>query len=140
MGDKKAHERRLSPLNSHYTVIVSFIYWKTVLLNFSSDALLFCGVKYLLSPCTFPRLLLEDSFLSPRKKWPYSKLFWSACPRIQSECGKMWTRITPNTNSFHIVYGFCHARQNFKFCLQMFFRLKSSANFENTHNLLQFHP
>ena len=42
------------------------------------------------------------------EKCPYSDLFWSAFSRnrteyfvslrIQSECGKIWTRITPNTD------------------------------------------
>ena len=48
--------------------------------------------------------------LSLRKKCPYSELFWTHFPafglnterygvsiRIRSECGKMWTRTTPNT-------------------------------------------
>ena len=30
------------------------------------------------------------------KKYPYSELFWP-------QCGKMWTRITPNTDTFHAV-------------------------------------
>ena len=51
-----------------------------------------------------------------RKKCPYSELFWSAFPRIwlnterygaslriQSEYGKIRTRITPNTDTFHAV-------------------------------------
>ena len=43
--------------------------------------------------------------------YPYSESFWSAFShirtkygvslRIQSECGKMRTRITPNTGTFH---------------------------------------
>ena len=53
---------------------------------------------------------------SLRKKYSYSELFWSAFARIriehgeirvslriQSEYGKMWTRITPNTDTFHAV-------------------------------------
>ena len=50
---------------------------------------------------------------SLREKCPYSELFWSAFSRIrteygeilriQSECGKMWTRITPNTDTFYAV-------------------------------------
>ena len=28
---------------------------------------------------------------------------WTECIRIQSECGKMWTRITPNAHTFHAV-------------------------------------
>ena len=51
-----------------------------------------------------------------REKCPYSELFWSAFSlirtdngeylslRIQSECGKMQTRITPNTDTFYPVY------------------------------------
>ena len=51
-----------------------------------------------------------------RKKCPYLELFWPYFPafglnkerygvslRIQSECGKMWTRITLNTDTFHAV-------------------------------------
>ena len=50
---------------------------------------------------------------SLRKKHPYSELFWSTfglntgrygvsfC--IQSECGKIQTKITPNTDTFHAV-------------------------------------
>ena len=47
---------------------------------------------------------------------PYSELFWSVFSRnqteygeirvslrIQSECGKMRTRITPNTDTFYAV-------------------------------------
>ena len=34
--------------------------------------------------------------LTLRKKWPYSEFFWS-------ECGKMWARKTPNTDTFHVV-------------------------------------
>ena len=49
---------------------------------------------------------LQSSSL--REKCPYSELFWSAYSRIslrvQSECGKMWTRITPNTDTFYAVY------------------------------------
>ena len=30
---------------------------------------------------------------------------YSVSLRIQSECGKMRTRITPNTDIFHAVYG-----------------------------------
>ena len=51
-----------------------------------------------------------------REKCPYSELFWSAFPefglnteryfvslRIQSECGKMQIRITPNADTFYAV-------------------------------------
>ena len=39
-----------------------------------------------------------------RKKFPYLELFWSEVSlRIQSECGKMQTRITPKLDTFHAV-------------------------------------
>ena len=44
-----------------------------------------------------------------REKCPYSELFWSAFSRIraalsiQSEYGKMWTRITPNKDTFYAL-------------------------------------
>ena len=48
-----------------------------------------------------------------RKKGPYSELFSSAFGlnaeryevslHIQSECGKMWTRVTPNMDTFYAV-------------------------------------
>ena len=49
-----------------------------------------------------------------REDYPYSKLFWSAfygiwtaygevSLHIQSECGKMRTKITPNANTFCAV-------------------------------------
>ena len=38
-----------------------------------------------------------------REKCPYSELFWSAFSRIQSECGKMRTTITPNMDTFYAV-------------------------------------
>ena len=53
------------------------------------------------------RWFLENSIL--RKKCPYSELFWPVFSRIwteyhiQSECGKIRTRITPNTDTFHTV-------------------------------------
>ena len=64
--------------------------------------------------------LSRNSKVVMRKKCPYSKLFWSAffphfpvfglnteryevSLRIQSKCGKMETRITPNTDPFCAV-------------------------------------
>ena len=29
---------------------------------------------------------------------------YSISPRIESECGKMWTRINPNADTFYAVY------------------------------------
>ena len=44
------------------------------------------------------------------KKCPYSELYWSAFSRIRTEYGEIyritrnnWTRITPDTNTFHAV-------------------------------------
>ena len=55
--------------------------------------------------------------ISLRKKCPYSGYFvphfsafglnterYGVSLHIQSECGKMRTRITPNMNTFHAVY------------------------------------
>ena len=53
---------------------------------------------------------------APRKKCPYSELFWSVFSRIRteygysislrihSECGKIRTKITPNKDTFYAVY------------------------------------
>ena len=40
----------------------------------------------------------ELHILSLHEKSPYSQFLWSLFSRIQSECGKMWTRKTPNTD------------------------------------------
>ena len=56
---------------------------------------------------------------SLRKNCPYSEIFWSVFSRIrpeygdllridlliQSECGKIWTGKSPNTDTFHAVIG-----------------------------------
>ena len=41
----------------------------------------------------------QDSTL--RKKCPYSEFFWSVFSRIRTECRKIRTRKTPNTDSFY---------------------------------------
>ena len=56
----------------------------------------------------FKKLTISWNYLKMplRKKCPYSQLFWSVFSvslRIQSKCGKMRTRITPNTDTFHAV-------------------------------------
>ena len=53
----------------------------------------------------------QSQMLSLRKMGPYSELFWSvlSCIRTEygeSECWKIRTRITPNTGTFHLVYGY----------------------------------
>ena len=57
---------------------------------------------FLMMPTVFSKLY------SLRKKCPYLELFWSTFSRIwteygESEWGKMRTRITPNTDTFHVV-------------------------------------
>ena len=37
---------------------------------------------------------------------------WIVSLRIQSECGKMQTRITPNVDTFHVVYFFLKLHHN----------------------------
>ena len=41
-----------------------------------------------------------------RKKCPWLELFWSVFSRIRTEYGKIWTKITPNTETFHAVKSF----------------------------------
>ena len=63
------------------------------------------------SPSGKHNILLSKSTL--REKCPYSEFFWSVFSRIrteygvslriQSECGKIRTRKTPNTDTFHVV-------------------------------------
>ena len=53
----------------------------------------------------------QNQMLSLCKMGPYSELFWSvfSCIRTEygeSECWKIRTRITPNTDTFHLVYGY----------------------------------
>ena len=52
--------------------------------------------------------------LTFRKKCPYLELFWSTFCRIRTEYGEIWsiqskfgkmrTRISPNTNTFHVIW------------------------------------
>ena len=61
--------------------------------------------------------VIQEKVAQP-KKCQYSELFWTVfflirteyreivSLRIQSECGKMRTRITPNTDTFHAVLWF----------------------------------
>ena len=52
----------------------------------------------------FERTNLRQTLWSTlRKKCPYSELLWSVSNRIQSECGKIQTRITPDTDTFNAV-------------------------------------
>ena len=41
-----------------------------------------------------------------REKCPYSEFFYSVSLRIQSKCGKIRTRKTPNTDTFRAVIKF----------------------------------
>ena len=60
--------------------------------------------RVVVESCTI-RLLIwkKQQQCSLRKKCPYLELFWSAFSRIRTEYGKMWTRITLNTDTFHAV-------------------------------------
>ena len=59
------------------------------------------------------QISLNMEYATLRKKCPYPELIWPAFGRntvrygvslrIQSECGKMQTRITPNTDNFYEV-------------------------------------
>ena len=61
-------------------------------------------------------VLLENEKTTLRKKYPHSELFWSVFSHIlteyretrsiQSKCGKIRTRITPNKDTFHEVQSF----------------------------------
>ena len=54
---------------------------------------------------TYAKFSKKLTFLTPslRKKCPYSELFWSVFSRIQSNYGKIRTRITLTTDTFHTV-------------------------------------
>ena len=74
------------------------------------------GLQIFSRCCSYYLLLLTYLYLSLREKCPYSELFWSVFSRIrteyeglvfsriQSKCGKIWTRKTPNTDTFHAVF------------------------------------
>ena len=49
--------------------------------------------------------------------FPYSYSVYSVSIRIRSECGKMQTRITPNTDTFYAVPGGKKCQSFGKFCL-----------------------
>ena len=70
---------------------------------------------YINVPPFFLEMSILDAGVSLRKKCLYSELFWSVFSRIpteygealrisQSECGKMRTRITPNTENLYAVF------------------------------------
>ena len=69
-------------------------------------------IRYFNGDSNFPANLLSHNAL--REKCPYSELSWSGFFRIpskygeilQSECGKMRTRITPNTDTLYTVIAF----------------------------------
>ena len=65
-------------------------------------------MKLVTSEQKYQKYVMKPNFKDAlRKRCPYSELFWlgfySVSLRIQSECGKMQIRITPNTNTFHAV-------------------------------------
>ena len=52
------------------------------------------------------RLKSKDKYITLCQKCPYSELFWSlfSAYGIQSECGKIRARITPNTDTFCMLF------------------------------------
>ena len=60
-----------------------------------------------------PNIRYDSHCVQGVRIWRYSGQFFPAFElntkrhgvslRIQSECGKMWTRVTPNTDAFHAV-------------------------------------
>ena len=67
---------------------------------------------------------------SLREKCPYSELFWSAFSvsfRIQSECGKMRTRIIENTDTFYAV----SVQSNYSKIYENIFHNQITPNFDN---------
>ena len=60
-----------------------------------------------------PNIIYDSHCVKGVRIWSYSGQFFPAFElntkrhgvslRIQSECGKMWTRVTPNTDAFHAV-------------------------------------
>ena len=60
-----------------------------------------------------PNIRYDSHCVQGVRIWSYSGQFFPAFElntkrhgvslRIQSECGKMWTRVTPNTDAFHAV-------------------------------------
>ena len=54
-------------------------------------------------------------YLSLRKNCPYSDFFWSVFFRIQSKCGKIWTRKTRNTDIFHTACKKYHSQKQMSF-------------------------
>ena len=86
--------------------------------------------------------ILKFSIYCPslRKKCRYSELSWSvfsrifgASLRIQSECGKMWTRKTPNTSTFHAVRKTERSSASFQ---KMFCRMNIDGNKSSEHMMI----
>ena len=64
-------------------------------------------ILWILSPYFCKTKIIQLSY-PLHKKCPYSELFWSAIfphfsVRMRKNAGKMWTRITPNTDTFYAV-------------------------------------
>ena len=90
--------------------------------NFNILMMLYCEA-YIANFVSYPlnrRLSLSKFTL--RVKCPYSKFFWFVFSsirteygqilRIQSECGKIRTRKTPNKDTFHSVLGLSQVNFN----------------------------
>ena len=109
----------ISPCLKNETVIKKFG-CREVLGNLSRNyVFLSFSLFGLVQSKTFPQLVwdinleYQGAFFTLHKKCPYSEFFWSIYSHIrseysilsiQSECGKIRTRKTPNTENFHGVY------------------------------------
>ena len=56
------------------------------------------------SETVFYKLYSFHSWIPLDEKCPYLEFFWSVFSLIQSKCGKIRTRKTPNKETFHVVY------------------------------------
>ena len=80
------------------------IYLKLVFFIMSQLCFSYFAEQRLVFSSNSPKKKLFILPLSLREKCPYSEFFLSVFFRIQSKCGKIRTRKTPNTNTLHAVY------------------------------------
>ena len=104
---------------------------------------------FILTPKTSNNIFTQCSagYHSPKKtlheNCSYSELFWSVFSRIRTAygeilCGKIRTRLTPNTETFYAEFSFqylpkCPKRPNFKYIFSFIFLLKTFFRPEQLH-------
>ena len=92
----------------------------------------------------FFHLVYDERFhILLRENCSYSELFWSVFSRIRTAygeilCGKIRTRLTPNTETFYAEFSFqylpkCPKRPNFKYIFSFIFLLKTFFRPEQLH-------